>query len=130
MKAYQRYVIEHKDEAFEIIKRVIDIVREGDYEQYDRFGSNYNSGKLNNIDMHQYSTLCSAYRSLDIMSRQSIEVTTAIANEIALAIRYAVSLLPTTEKLNTEKLLYLNDVYNTMLDKANKAHLKETSLFV
>lgn len=128
MKAYQRYVIEHKDEAFEIIKRVIDILDESDYEQYDRFGSNYNSEKLNNIGMHQYATLCSAYRSLDIMSRQSIEVTTAIANEIAYGIRYALSLLPVS--LNTEKRMYLYDASNIMLDKANRAYLKETSLFV
>lgn len=128
MKAYQHYVIEHKDEALELIKIVIDIVDEGDYEQYDSFGYTFASEKLNDIAMHQYATLCSAYRSLDIMSRQSIEVTTAIANEIAYGIRYALNLLPAS--LYREKRMYLYDVSNTMLDKANRAYLKETSLFV
>lgn len=129
MKAYQHYVVEHKNQAFDVIKQIIDIVELGDYEQYDVFDYTDNREKLNNIDMRQYSTLCSAYRSLDIMSRQSIEVTTAIANEIALAIRYAVSLLP-LHSLDTEKRLYLNNIATSMLDKVNRAHLKETSLFV
>lgn len=126
MKAYQKYVIEHKDEIHQVLLDllyILDKVDDEQYSQYDIVGTS-TSDKLKAISRSEYATLHCAKCLLDVMSTNNIEITFNIAYKIGHASHYIARYIPPCQ-CSSDLIMHLYDVSRKMLDKTHKAHMKE-----
>lgn len=118
MKAYQRYVKENQEEIQKALLGFLRVLyRPYDYEEHEQY-----SAISSAISKRKLAVMCSAKRSLDIMSRHEIEITYSIAEEIALSALFCATYMP-DDLITDDHRVYLRDVSDVMLQATRRTRM-------
>lgn len=116
MKAYQRLVKENREEIQKALLSFLHVLyRPYDYEEHEQYSAI-------SISKRQLAVMCSAKRSLDIMSRHEIEITYSIAEEIALSALFCATYM-TDDLITEDSRIYLRDVSDVMLQATRRTRM-------